>query len=407
MDRYFYEARSLTGIIKKGVIEAKDESEARVKVRAMELIPITLRVPSSVNDKKNEVQKISFFSRSVKTKELQFFTSQFATLVNAGIPIIEALKILLQGRTDYLIKDAVIQVIASLESGKSLSDSLSQHPQVFDRLYCHLVHAGEEAGSLELTLLRLSNYCEKSEKIKSQIKGSFFRPVSFLFIAILVIVSMCVFIFPKFEEISKSSGKHLPQIIQAVANLSGWLQHHCLAIIIGILAASCTLMAYLNTLEGKRNFDRMILNTPIIGKIVLKLCIVRMGRTMAALLSSGTQLFEAIEIASQTAGNHVIARDLQNCIEAVRSGQPFNEPLSRQKKIPRTVSQMVLIGEQSGKLDVMLGKVADFYEEEIENSIRGLISIIEPIIVVGLGGLIAFMLVSMLLPIYQLGALVG
>lgn len=407
MARYSYEARSLTGSMQKGVIDAKDEAEARVKLRAKQLIPMKFKVLQGVTQQKSNVTQVSFFTPKVKTKELQIFTRQFATLINAGIPILDALKILSQGGTDKMIKEAIIQVSASIESGKRLSESMMQHPRVFDSLYCNMVKAGEEAGILDVILLRLSTYAEKSEKIKGQIKSALTMPIFIMIAAILVITGIIVFIIPKFEEIYKSSGKELPGLTQTVVNISELVRNHWMYLIIGAFGVIYGTIVYLNTEEGKKNFDRMIINAPLIGDVIQKISVARMSRTMSTLLSSGINMLEAIDIASKTAGNYVIEQALKNCKDAVTVGKPFNVPLSRQKEIPQMVAQMVSIGEQSGSLDTMLGKVADFYEEEVESSIRGMTSLIEPIMMVGLGGMIAFILVAMYLPIFQLGDTIG
>ena len=393
MARYSYEARSLTGNLQKGVVEAKDEAEARVKLRAKQLIPMKFKVLQGAADQKANTTKVSFFTPKVKTKELQIFTRQFATLINAGIPILDALRILSQGGTDKLIKEAIIQVSASIESGKRLSESMAQYPRVFDSLYCNMVKAGEEAGILDVILLRLSTYAEKSEKIKGQIKSALTMPIFIMIAAVLVITGIIVFIIPKFEEIYKSSGKSLPGLTQMVVDLSGLLRSHWILIILGLFAAVYAIVMYLNTVEGKRNFDKMIINAPLIGDVIQKISVARMSRTMSTLLSSGINMLEAIDIASKTAGNYVIEQALKNCKDAVTVGKPFNVPLSRQKEIPQMVAQMVSIGEQSGSLDTMLAKVADFYEEEVESSIRAMTSLIEPIMMVGLGGMIAFILI--------------
>ncbi len=407
MARYSYEARSLTGNQQKGIVEAKDEAEARVKLRAKQLIPMKFKIIPGAADKKAGVTKVSFFAPKVKTKELQIFTRQFATLINAGIPILDSLRILSQGGTDKLIKEAIIQVSASIESGKRLSESMAQHPRVFDSLYCNMVKAGEEAGILDVILLRLSTYAEKSEKIKGQIKSALTMPIFIMIAAFAVITGIIVFIIPKFEEIYKSSGKALPGLTQSVVDLSGAIRNHWMLIIVGIFGAIYGIVMYLNTEEGKRNFDKMIINAPIVGDVIQKISVARMSRTMSTLLSSGINMLEAIDIASKTAGNYVIETALKNCKDAVTVGKPFNVPLSRQKEIPQMVAQMVSIGEQSGSLDTMLAKVADFYEEEVESSIRGMTSLIEPIMMVGLGGMIAFILVAMYLPIFQLGDTIG
>lgn len=407
MARYSYDARTLTGTPQKGTIEAKDEADARIKLRSKQLIPIKFKVLQDINSNQAKSNAVSFFSPKVKSKELQIFTRQFATLINSGIPILDALKILSQGATEKLIKEAVIQIIASIESGRRLSESMMMHPRVFDTLYCNMIKAGEEAGILDTILLRLSTYAEKSEKIKGQVKGALTMPIFIMIAAVVVITGIIVFIIPKFEEIYKSSGKALPGLTQTVVNISLVFRNHWLMLIIGAFGSIYFIVMYLNTTEGKQNFDKFIINAPILGDVIQKVAVARMSRTMSTLLSSGINILEAIDIAARTAGNFVIENALKNCRDAVTVGKPFHVPLSRQKEIPQMVSQMVSIGEQSGNLDTMLAKVADFYEEEVENSIRATTSLIEPIMMVILGGAIAFILIAMYLPIFQMGDTIG
>lgn len=407
MPNYSYEAKTITGALRKGIIDAKDEAELRVKLRAQQLIPMKIKVLQAQQQAKPKPNQVSFFTPKIKSKDLQIFTRQFATLINAGIPILDALKILAQGSPDKILKDALVQISASIESGKRLSESMAQHPRVFDALYCNMIKAGEEAGILDTILLRLSTYAEKSEKIKAQVKGALTMPTFICIAAIGVITGIIVFIIPKFEEIYKSSGKALPGLTQLVVNLSLAMRTNWVVIIVAIMALIYLAYMYLNSEDGKINFDKFIINAPVIGDVVQKVSVARMSRTMSTLLSSGINMLEAIEIASKTAGNIVIETALRNCKESVTVGKPFNVPLSRQKEIPQMVSQMVAIGEQSGTLDSMLGKVADFYEEEVENSIKAMTSLIEPVMMVGLGAMIAFILVAMYLPIFQMGDTIG
>lgn len=407
MARFAYEARTITGKGTKGVIDAADETEARVKLRSKQLVPLKLKVLQNVENKKGAVKPRSIFEGKVKSKELQIFTRQFATLINSGIPIIDSLKILGGGAGDKMIKEAVMQVIASIEAGRKLSDSMAQHPHVFDSLYCNMIKAGEEAGILDTILMRLSTYAEKSEKIKNQVKSALTMPIFIVFAAFLVITGIIVFIIPKFVEIYKSSGKELPGLTQMVVGISNLMIDRWYLIIGVIVGLVFGIVTYIRTEEGKKNIDKFLINMPVIGPVIQKVAVARMSRTMSTLLSSGINMLEVIDIASKTAGNTVIEDALKSCKDAVMVGKPFNVPLSRQKEIPQMVSQMVMIGEQSGSLDTMLAKVADFYEDEVENAIKAMTQLIEPVMMVGLGGIIAFIMVAMYLPIFQLGDTIG
>lgn len=406
MAKFQFQARSLNGKIQTGYLDAKDESEAKVRLRAKQLMPMTLKVVTGAPGKKN-AQDIgalgAFFAPKVKTKDLQIFTRQFATLINSGIPIVDALKILSESTSDKLIKEAVLQIKASIETGKRLSDSMKQFPRVFDDLYCNMIRAGEEAGIIDVILNRLSVYSEKNEKIKNQIKGAMAMPIVIVIAAVAVITGIIIFIIPKFQELYKGSGKELPGLTQMLINMSDALRNHWLGIFLGIFVAVYFIISFFASKEGRQALDKFLINAPVIGDVVQKASVARLSRTMSTLLSSGISMLESIDIAANTAGNHVIENALKSCKESISVGRPFHLPLSRQKEIPQMVSQMVAIGEQTGALDSMLSKIADFYEDEVENAIRAMTSLIEPLLMIVLGGIIGFILIAMYLPVFQMG----
>jgi type IV pilus assembly protein PilC len=371
----------------------------------MQLIPVKLVVQLIKKEEISEFEKAikNLLAPKIGTKDLQIFTRQFSTLINAGIPISDALKILSDGSQNKILKDALTMIQASIETGKRLSDSMLQHPQVFDRLYCNMIQAGEEAGIIDTILLRLSQYLEKNEKIKNQVRGALIMPGVITVVAILVISGIILFVIPKFQQFYSNSGKALPVMTQMLIDFSNFLRNKWYFLVTGIIGSLSAIIYYLGTTEGKQNFDKFIINAPLFGDVVQKSSVARMSRTLSTLLSSGIGLIQAIEIASRTAGNFVIENALANCKEAVTVGKPFNSALLKQKEIPQMVTQMVGIGEQSGALDVMLGKIADFYEDEVENSVKAMTSLIEPIMMVVLGGLIAMILIAMYLPIFSLG----
>jgi type IV pilus assembly protein PilC len=409
MANYIYQARTINGKLTQGKVEANDEADARIKLRSKQLILVKLTISSAQQNKDSEFEEYikKLLAPKIETKELKIFTRQFATLINAGIPIADALKILSEGQASRLLKETLMQVRTSIEMGRKLSESMMVHDRVFDRLYCNLIQAGEQAGILDTILLRLSTYIEKNEKIKSQVKGALVMPVLILFVAFAVITGIIVFIIPKFQSFYSSSGKSLPMLTQMIIDLSNNLRSKWFLYIIGLLGIFGSASYYVNTPDGKKNFDIALINAPIFGDVIQKSSVARMARTLSTLLSSGIGLIEAIEIASRTAGNYVIEKALADCKESVTVGKSFHVPLSRQKEIPMMVSQMVGIGEQSGSLDTMLAKVADFYEEEVETAVKAMTSLIEPIMMIFLGGIIAVILVAMYLPIFKLGDTIG
>ncbi len=408
---YLYQARSINGQTSNGKIEARDEADARVKLRAKQLIPvkITLTVTKASDVEGSEIEKAikNLLAPKLTTKELQIFTRQFATLINSGIPISDSVKILGEGSQNTLLKESLIQIQGSIETGRRLSESMLNHPQVFDRLYCNMIQAGEEAGIIDTILNRLSVYLEKNEKIKNQVKGALIMPIVITVVAFAVITGIIMFVIPKFQTFYQSSGKALPAITQLLIDISDFVRAKWYVLLGGIAGVVGTMIYYLGTTEGKRNFDIFIINAPIFGDVVQKSSVARMSRTLSTLLSSGIGLIEAIEIASKTAGNYVIENALAACKSNVTVGKPFNSALRVQKHIPLMVTQMVSIGEQSGSLDTMLGKIADFYEDEVENAVKGMTSLIEPLMMVVLGGIIAGVLIAMYLPVFSLGDTIG
>lgn len=408
MANYHYLARTIAGKMTRGRIEARDEADAKIKLRARQLMPVKLDIQTGGNQT-SELEKVlsAYFAPKIKSKDLQIFTRQFSTLINAGIPIADAMRILSEGSINVVLKDAIVQIRANIDSGRRLSDSMMQHPKVFDRLYCNLVQAGEEAGILDTILNRLSSYIEKNEKIKNQVKGALVMPAVITAVALIVITGIIVFIIPKFQEFYTGSGKALPALTQAVVNLSNFMRGHWFIMIAGVFMTVVGTMSYLNTTEGQQRFDIIIINAPMFGDLVQKSSVARMSRTLSTLLSSGIGLIEAIDIAARTSGNYVIEKALTSCKESVTNGKPFHQPLAKQKEIPPMVAQMVAIGEQSGAIDTMLAKIADFYEDEVENAVKSMTSLIEPLLMVVLGGIIAVIMVAMYLPIFGLADTMG
>lgn len=407
MAKFLYQAKSLTGGMKSGEVVAANEMEARVKIKSMKMEPVKIISIGGSSSPKSIGEMDLFKATKITPKELQVFTRQLATLINAGIPIVDALKILIDGSRPGVMKDALNKVKSDIETGRRLSTALASHPKIFDRLYCNLVEAGEEAGILDQILNRLSIYIEKNQKIKSQVKGAMVMPIVIVAFAVLVITGILVFVMPKLREVFESGGKQLPALTQMVINLSDSLVNNWyiyLGVAIGIPYA---LITYVKTDEGKKVFDHLIVKAPLFGTLVLRSGVARLTRTLSTLLSSGVGLIESIEIAARTSGNYAIEEALLRTKEQVLQGKAFAIPLAKEKLIPDMVTQMVGIGEQSGSVDQMLGKIADFYEDEVENAVKGLTSMIEPIMMIFLGGAIAILVVAMYLPVFTLGDAIG
>jgi type IV pilus assembly protein PilC len=404
MAKYFYQARTAKGQIITGQLEADDESDARVLLRSRSLVPLKVIQVGGTTFKKASV---GIGTPRVKSRDLQIFTRQFSTLISAGIPILESLKILSEGKKSPILKAALIKVKEGIESGKKLGESMSYFPNVFDRLYVNMMKAGEEAGILDGILQRLAFYLEKSEKIKKQIKSAMIYPIMIITIAIIVVTGILVFIIPKFQDLYNNSGKALPEITLIVISMSKFCIEKWYILILVIIGCPILLMQWMATPEGKEIVERFLIGSPLFGEVVQKASVARMSRTLSTLLSAGVPLVDALEIAAKTSGNVVIEETLIRCKESVIQGKTLAGPLMKEKLIPDMVSQMVAIGETSGTLDSMLGKVADFYEDDVENAVKGMTSLLEPILMVVLGGVIAFLVIAMYLPIFDLASIQG
>jgi type IV pilus assembly protein PilC len=402
LGRFIYQAKNLAGQVQQGQIDATNESEARVKLKAQNLT--VLRVLNAPAPKSNQ---LGFFTPRVAAKDLQVFTRQFSTLINCGIPIVDALKMLSEGKRSAILKDAAIRVRISIEGGRRLGESMASIPNVFDRFYVNMVKAGEEAGILDGILSRLSVYLEKSEKLKKQIVGALSYPAIILFVAAIVITAILIFVIPKFQEMYSSSGSELPALTTMVINMSEFLKAKWYLVIGAFVGGPIGLFLWYRSPSGKSTADRILIRLPLFGDLIQKSSIARMTRTLSTLLSSGVSVIEALEIAARTSGNVVIEEALVRCKESVTVGRPLVAPLTKEKMMPDMVVQMISIGEQTGALDAMLTKIADFYEDDVENAVKSLTSMIEPLLMVGLGVVIAFLVLAMYLPIFNLASAMG
>lgn len=405
--RYMFQAKNAAGQLQMGQIEAADENDARTKIRAQNMTPIRLMAAPGARPGATSSGGPGLFDKRVASKDLQIFTRQFSTLINAGIPVVDSLKMLSEGKRNPMLKEAAGKVKTSIESGKRLGDAMASLPAVFDRFYVNMVRAGEEAGILDSILLRLATYMEKSEKIKKQVRGALVLPGAIIFVAIIVITAILIFVIPRFQELYKGAGKELPAITQMVVGLSDLFINRWYLVIGSFIAIPYLFVSWYRTDEGKATCDRIFIQTPLFGELIQKSAVAKMTRTLSTLLSSGVSVLEALDIAAKTAGNKVIEDALYRSKDSVTQGRPLAAPLLKEPMIPDMVTQMISIGEQSGTLDVMLSKIADFYEDDVENAVKALTALIEPILMVGLGGAIAILLLAMYLPIFDMANVVS
>lgn len=403
MPVFQFQARSSEGKIVNGEIDAANETEARIRLRAQRLSPMKI----STNTGKVSGGKGFGMSDGVSQKDLQVFTRQFAVLINSGVPIVQSLQSMGKGTKSVGLSNALVRITERVERGRRLAEALADEPKVFDRLYINLVRAGEEAGALDTVLQRLAEYIEKAVKLKGKIKAALFYPAAIVVVAIGVISAIMIFVVPKLAAMFKESGQELPGLTIMVMNISDWCQSYWYIIVAGLVGVPMFLKMYHETEDGRKTLDGFILGIPLFGSMVQKAAIARFSRTLATLLSSGVSIIEALDIASTTVGNYILEKQFGTAKDSIAKGRTLAEPLRKIPYVPQMVVQMIAIGEDTGNLDQMLNKVADFYEDEVEAATSALTSMIEPILMVVLGGAIAIIVLAMYLPIFNLANAVG
>jgi type IV pilus assembly protein PilC len=351
-------------------------------------------------------------SKKVGAKELAVFTRQFSVMIDAGLPLVSCLDILAQQQNNAFFKDVLMQVRQHVEEGSTLSAALEKHPKVFDTLYTHMVEAGETGGVLDLILQRLATLIEKVVKLKRSIVSAAIYPAAVIFVAIAAVAIIMIVVIPQFEQIFLGllgPGEALPlptRIVMSMSNfLAGW---GGLGLLIALIGAAVGIRFYYRTPKGRLVIDTLLLKTPIFGSIIRKVAVARFARILSTLLSSGVPILQSLEITAKTAGNLVIENAIMKVRTGVERGESFVEPLKATEVFPHMVGQMIGVGEQTGALDAMLSKIADFYEEEVDSAIADLLALIEPALIAFLGVTIGSIVVSMYLPLFTLiGKLAG
>ncbi|MCX7666868.1 MAG: type II secretion system F family protein [Gemmataceae bacterium] len=413
MPTYKFEALDTQGEEVKDSIEATNEEEAQQKIKQMGYFVTKLTQTASGGGKKGKKKKKSGFKKSKKTfviggvssKKLTLFTRQLSTLQDAGLPVLRSLRILEQQMKPSALKNALIDVTEDVESGSTLSEALAKHPKAFDRLYVNMVKAGEAGGALEVILQRLAEFKEKSQTLKRKVIGAMVYPAVVIMVAVLIVTGIMVFIIPKFEKVFKDFGLKLPDLTIFLMDTSKWFANYWWTLPLFPLGFYLLMKLIRLNKAGNYAIDRLILWLPIIGNLVEKTIVARTMRTLGTLVSSGVPILEALAIVRETATNAVFERMYQRVYESIREGDTIAEPLREARLVDDMVVNMVEVGEETGDLDTMLYKIADFYDEEVDTAVKSLISLLEPIMIVILGGVIGLIVIALFLP--MLGLLEG
>ena len=402
MAAFTYSAINAQGLELEGEIRAPDLDTARDQLRSRGLLPRSLREAKGSSD-----SGVAAVFKQVKPRSLQIFSRQFATLIQAGVSIVASLVILEEQTDDKHLAAIVGEVRADVESGLILSVAFARHPKVFNRLYVSMIEAGEASGTLDVVLDRLAVQIEKETKIKRRVKGAMIYPTLVLVFASLVLTGMLLFLVPIFVDIFKQLNGQLPMLTQLVVNASNLLRHFWFIIFPSVGASIWGFFRWKRSERGRQVWDRFKLRVPMrIGDTVRKITMARFARTLATLVGAGVDIIKALEITGQTTGNWVIESALAEVRTKVHEGVPIAQPLVENPAFPPMVSQMVKIGEETGELEHMLGKIADFYEEEVDAAIQSLTSIIEPIMMIAVGAMVGIIIISMYLPMFKMLQLV-
>jgi type IV pilus assembly protein PilC len=394
---FSWQGKDPRGTVLKGTVIAANEAAVRASLRRQGLVPTQIRRQSTLF-KKNP---------KITSEDIAIFSRQLATMLQAGIPLVQAFDIVATGHENPSMQKLLSAIKVDLESGTTLAEALGKHPLYFDKLFVNLVHSGEQSGALETLLDKIATYKEKTEAIKKKIKKALTYPAAVVVVAVVVTAVLLVFVIPQFEELFQGFGADLPAFTQLVVNLSLFVRSNGVFIILGLVAAAMT-FTYFKKRSRKFNefLDRMLLKTPIIGGIIRKAAIARFTRTLSTMFAAGVPLVEAMESVAGATGNIVYENATLEIRTEVATGQRLQRAMEATELFPNMVIQMVAVGEESGSLDEMCAKVADFYERDVDDAVDNLSSLLEPMIMAILGILVGGLVIAMYLPIFKLGAVV-
>jgi type IV pilus assembly protein PilC len=357
---------------------------------------------TSVTPVKRGLQ-IPFLKREkVRLKELAVYSRQLSVLIDAELPLIQSLSILEEQQKNKYFRSVIREVKEDVEAGSTLNQAKRKHPKVFDDLYCNLVASGEQSGSLDVMLRRLAEYIEQSVKLRAQVKQAMIYPVGIVCFAVIVTIFLLWKVIPVFASIFKDLGAELPLLTAVIIKASNFMQKYILLVVLGIIALVMAFRYYRNTTTGHWTTDRLMLRVPLFGPLLYKVAMTRVTRTMSTLISGGVPMLEALKITSTTAGNVIVEKEIMDARKLVSEGKTLNEALKESGRFPLMMLQMVNVGEATGTLDEMLSKLASFYDEEVSTSVAALLSILEPILLVFVGGMVGGLVISMYLPIFSL-----
>lgn len=399
---FTFSARNKQGKMIKGKVKASSEMDVRTRLRDGGFTPVSVKQKGAASH-----SGLDLFAKSVDPKDFQIFLRQLSVLLKSGVPLLESLESLEESALSPALSRVIKFLIDDIKEGKTLSDAMSKHPKVFPTMVVNLVKAGEQGGILDEVLDRLGAYFEKRKKLKAKVTGALMYPVITIFVALGALTAILVFVIPKFEDLFKSNGQDLPALTRIVVDLSHSFTDNWYFVILFLVVIPMTLSFLYKTGPLTRTLDAIFLKIPVFGDLIKRSAVARMSRTLSTLLKAGIRINDGIDITIGTMGNVIVDEYMIAAKEAILAGKPFSEPLKQANFFPVIVIQMVSIGEKTGNLDSMLEKVADFYEDEVEQTAEQLTAMLEPIVIVFLGGMIGTLVVAMFMPIFSMADAFG
>jgi len=404
MPKFSWEGKTRAGAVQKGDMEAPNEAAVTATLRRQGIQPSKIKERGKGLDV--EI-KLPGMTPKVTTKDLVVFTRQFATMIDAGLPLVQCLDILGKQQDNKTFKKILAEVKESVESGSTFADALKKHPAAFDELYVNLVAAGEIGGILDTILNRLAAYIEKALKLKKKVKSAMTYPTTIVGIAFVVIAVILIFVIPAFEKMFADFGGALPTPTQLVINLSNFIQKYILVIIGGIVLFIYVFKRIYRTTKGRESIDDIALKLPVMGILIRKVAVAKFTRTLGTMISSGVPILDGLDIVAKTAGNKTVEKAIYKVKQSITEGKTIAEPLEKSGVFPPMVCQMIAVGEQSGAIDTMLNKIADFYDDEVDDAVGNLTAMMEPLLMLFLGTTVGGLVIAMYLPIFKLAGAVG
>jgi len=398
MTVYIWKARTRQGTVKRGELEASNDAAVISQLRAQMLLPIAVK-----KKPKDVSEYLPFLKKRIKTRDMVIFTRQFATMIDAGLPLVQCLQILGDQQENPTFRGIIQHVRADVEQGSTFADALGKHPKPFDPLYVNLVAAGEIGGILDTILNRLAVYLEKADALARKVRGAMVYPATVLVVAVGVMVLMLVKIIPTFEAMFADFGGTLPGPTQAVIDMSHWMQRWLVWLLLAVATALVAFFQARRRVPGfRRRTDALALKLPVFGPLLRKVAVARFTRTLGTMIASGVPILDGLEIVAKTAGNMVVEEALRDVRTAISEGKTIAEPLSESQVFPGMVVHMIAVGEETGAMETMLTKIADFYDDEVDAAVEALTAMLEPAMMVALGGTVGGMLIAMYLPIFKI-----